>query len=245
MDEFIKKLPKLVRPETIPQIPARVRWKSRIFRKRKIWEYIGAYYEEESEKRVPFYLPYIFLKECYRYLCKTAGISKKQVHMVLIDGGDARMDYVLYEFLEEFNYLTIITERPAYFEGLQERAFQELGLLIDLVLPWEEQKVQGNVVWDFTDHLQKKHCYPEGAVCFMPHKKEEKITELLNECRKITAVSIGGVEIENHRYPPSLAECFLIPKHFPFRQSRCKELKQWCVKKRWDLKMKVRNPQKP
>lgn len=245
MNEFIKQLPGLVRPETIPEIPARVRWKSVIFGKRKIWEYIGAYYEEESEGRVPFYLPYIFLKECYRYLCKTAGITKKQVRMVLIDGGDARIDYVLYEFLEELNYLTIITERPAYFESLQERAFQKLGLLIDLVLPWEEKQVQGNLLWDFTDHLQKMHCYPEEAVCFVPHKKEWENTKFLKEYQNRIVVSVGGVEIENRVYRPSLAECFLVPEHFPFRQSRCEELKQWCLKKRWNLKMNVRKPQKP
>ena len=245
MDELIKKLPKLVRPETIPEIPVKVRWKSKLFGKKRIWEYIASYYKEESEGRIPLYLPYIYLKECYRYLCQTAGIRGKQVRMVLIDGGDGRTDYLLYEFLEFFQYLTIITERPAYFEGLQERAFQELGLLIELVLPWEEQNLEGNIVWDFTENLQKKNCYPKGAVCFVPHKKEWKITDLLKECTEITTISIGGVEVENRLFSPSLAESFLVPAHFPFRQSRCDELKQWCRQKRWSLKMNVRNPQKP
>ena len=245
MDEFLKMLPKLARAETMPEIPGKIRWRARLFGKSRIWEYIGNYYEEESARRVPFYLPYIYLKESYRYLCKVAGISKKQVSMVLIDGGDSRTDYFLYEFLEEFNFLTIITDRKAYFEGLQERAFQELGLLIDLALPWEEKNLQGNLVWDFTDSLQKADCYPKDAVCFVPHKKEWKITELIRDCPTVTAVAVKDVEIDGLVLRPSLAECFLVPAGFPFRKSRCDELKQWCRQDRWTLKMKVRKSEKP
>lgn len=245
MDELLKNFPDLVREETMPEIPKRIRWKARIFGKNQIWDYIRNYYEEESARRVPFYLPYIYLKESFRYLCRTAGIAKKQVSMVLIDGGDSRTDYFLYEFLEEFNFLTIITDRPVYFEGLQERAFQELGLLIDLVLPWEGKNLPGNLVWDFTDSLQKPDCYPKGAVCFVPHKKEWKISELLRECQAITTVSIKEVEIGSVIFRPSLAECFLAPAGFPFRKSRCDELKQWCRQNRWSLKMNRRKSEKP
>lgn len=245
MDEIFKKLPELVREETLPEIPKKIRWRARFFGKGQLWEYIRNYYEEESVRRVPFYLPYIYMKEAFRYLCRYAEIPKKQVSMVLIDGGDARTDYFLYEFLGELNYLTIVTERSVYFEGLQERAFQELGLLIDLVLPWEEKHLQGNLVWDFTEELQKTDCYPSECICFVPHKKEWKIKELLRECPFVTAVSIKEVENRQLSIRPSLAECFMVPAGFPFRKSRCEELKHWCRQKRWSVKMKVRTPEKP
>ena len=245
MDELLKKLPELVREETMPEIPKKIHWRARFFGKSQLWEYIRNYYEEESAHRVPFYLPYIYLKEIFRYLCRTAGISKKQVSMVVIDGGDSRTDYFLYEFLEKLNFLTIITERQAYFEGLQERAFQELGLLIDLALPWEEKNLQGNLVWDFTDNLQKSDCYPTDSICFVPHKKEWKIAEILRECPTVTAVSIKEVEIGQLSFCPSQAESFLVPAGFPFRKSRCEELKRWCGQRYWSVKLNVRRPEKP
>ena len=235
MDDLIKKLPELVRPETIPEISKKIFWKSKIFGKKLVWDYIAAYYVEESESRVPFYLPYVYMKECYRYLCKVAGVSRKQVSMVLIDGGDSRTDYFLYEFLETLNYLTIITERPAYFEGLQERAFQELGLLIDLFLPWETKNIHGNLVWDFTEQLQNMDCYPSGSVGFIPHKKDCKPLNIIS-------VTIDGAEVQGMHYSPQLAETFLVPRDFPFRESRCEELKKWCRQRSWTLKMKVRQP---
>lgn len=245
MDELTKKLPELMREETLPEIPGKVRWKAKFFGKGQLLEYIRNYYEEESVRRVPFYLPYIYMKEIFRYLCRYAKIPKKQVSMVLIDDADARTDYFLYEFLEELNYLTIVTDRTKYYEGLQERAFQELGLLIDLVQPWEEKHLRGNLVWDFSDKLQKVDCYPEDCICFLPHKKEWKIKELLKECPTMTAVSLKEIEIGSLSLQPSMAECLLVPGGFPFRKSRCEELKSWCHRKRWLVKMSVRTLEKP
>ena len=240
MDELTKRLPELIRAETLPELPVRVRWRARLFGKGKLWEYIKNYYEEESAHRVPFYLPYIYMKEIFRYLCRYACIPKKSVSMVLIDGGDLRTDYFLYEFLEELNYLTIITDRPEYFESLQERSFQELGLLIDLVRPWEKKHISGNLVWDFSENLQLSDCYPKDCICFTGHKKEWKVQELLRECPTITALTIDEIWVRGFSVYPSMAEGFLVPADFPFRKSRCEDLKKWCRQKEWRVKLKAR-----
>lgn len=231
----------IARTETRPQIPGKVRWKARIFGRQCLSEYLWNFYVEESKTRAPFYLPYIYMRDNFYYLRRYAQIPKKQVSMVLIDGRDSRTDYFLYEFLEELNYLTIVTERKSYFESLQERAFQELGLLIDLALPWEEKNIRGNLVWDFTEQLQKPDCYPKNSVCFMPHKKEWKIRELLRECPPVAAVSLKEVEIGASRISAALAESLLVPRNFPFRQSRCEDLRDWCKAQKWAVKMAVLN----
>lgn len=235
----------IARPETKPEIPRRVRWKANFFGKHYLSEYLWNYYRKESESRIPFYLPYIYMKENFGYLRRYGKIPRKQINMVLIDGDDGRIDYFLYEFLEELNYLTIITDRKKYFEGLQERAFQELGLLIDLVLPWEEKNLRGNLVWDFSDKLQKSDCYPAGSICFMPHKKEWKIRELLGSCPEIIVVSVTKVIIGENCVLPSMAESLLVPAKFPFRKSRCDALRQWCRAQKWQMKMTAQSGEKP
>lgn len=235
----------IARPETRPDIPRKVRWRARLFGSQCLSEYLWNYYERESEARIPFYLPYIYMKENFYYLRRYAQIPKKQVSMVLIDGDDSRTDYFLYEFLEELNYLTIVTERQKYFESLQERAFQELGLLIDLALPWEQKNIRGNLVWDFTDQLQKLDCYPENSICFMPHKKEWKIKELLRDGLITAAVSLKEVEIGETCISTPLAESLLVPANFPFRKSRCEDLRDWCRNQKWTVKMAVQKPEKP
>ena len=245
MDELTKKLPMLLREETLPEIPKKIRWKSRFFGKVQLLEYIRNYYEEESLSRIPFYIPYIYMKEIFCYLCRHAHVPKKSVSMVLIDGNDARTDYFLMEFLEELNFLTIVTERKEYFENLQERAFQELGLLIELVRPWETKNLRGNLVWDFTEELQNADCYPEESICFMPHKKIWKVKEALRMCKDITAVSIKWAEISGECIFPWVAETLLVPAGFPFRQSRCEELKEWCKMRKWTMKLRAETLGKP
>ena len=230
---------KLARPETLPEIPRKIRWKARFFGKQILLQYLKDYYERESMERVPFYLPYIYIKENFDYLRRFAKIPRHQISVVLIDGNDGRMDYFLYEFLEALNFLTIVTDRKPYFESLQERAFQELGLIIELVHPWEDKNIQGNMVWDFTEQLQKTDCYPAGSICFLPHKKEWKIREILNSCERITVVNIKSVEIGENQIHPALAEVLLEPRGFAFRKSRCEELKYWCKEGKWNVKLKA------
>ena len=245
MRHFQKEILKSARSETLPELPKKLRWRSRFFGKQIITEYLWNYYERESADRIPFYLPYIYMKECFDYLRRYGKIPKKQINMVLIDDGDSRIDYFLMNYLGELNYVTIVTDRMEYFEGLQERAFQELGLLIDLVHSWEEKELQGNLVWDFSYKLQTADCYPKGSICFLPHKKEWKVKEVRESSSQITVVTISSVSVNGELLVPLFAESLLVPSNFPFRESRCEELRKWCNEQKWQLKIKVQKPENP
>ena len=43
----------------------------------------------------------------------------------------------------------------------------------------------------------------------------------------------------------TLAETMLVPKRFPFRQSRCEELRKWCKMSNWKVKLKARTLENP
>ena len=245
MTNFQIELLKSARPETTPELPRKLYWKAKFFGKQAISEFIWNYYRRESESRVPFYLPYIYMKENFDYLRRYAQIPKKQINMVLIDDDDARTDYFLTAFLGELNYVIIVTDRVKYFESLQERAFQELGLLIDLVHSWEDKNLYGNLVWDFSEKIQKADCYPKGSICFAPHKKEGKIEELVKSCPEVTVITPAAVETMFGTLSSSMAECLLVPPAFPFRQTRCEDLKMWCARKQWKVKMRVQKGEKP
>ena len=86
MRHFQKDILKHARPETKPELPRKIRLRAKFFGKQNALEYIWNYYERESEKRVPFYLPYIYMKEIFDSLRRYAQIPKKQIGMVLIAG---------------------------------------------------------------------------------------------------------------------------------------------------------------
>lgn len=239
MEYIEKEVLKYARPETKPIIPRKIRWKAKAFGNVHCMNYLWDYYKRESEDRVPFYLPSVFLKECMEYLCRYGKIPRREMDVILIDGGDFRIDEFLKEYLEDFHYVTIVTDRKEYFTGLQERAFSESGILIDLVHSWEEKRLQGNLVWDFSEKLQRQDCYPEGSICFLPCKKEWKQKEVLRAGHNLTVVSIKEVEAKGIKMLPSLAESLIVPKGISFRPSRCKKLREWCKIQKWTLRLKA------
>ena len=233
------------RRENIPEVPKKVRSKAKLFGKGYIEQFYARYYERESRERIPFYLPYLYMRNHFDYLRHYGNIPRNQISLVLIDDGDERTDYFLYEFLGELNFLTIVTERKEYFACLQDRVFGQLGLILELVRPWEAKNLPGNLVWDFTSRLQPSQCYPKNSICFMPHKKEWKIKEQLSCGNHLTVVSVKCVEIAGETISPSLAESMLVPKRFPFRESRCKELYRWSKEEGWKVKLRARTLEKP
>ena len=236
---------KHARVETIPEVPKKIRWRARFFGKSQIEQFYERHYQRESERRIPFYLPYLQMRTHFDYLRHYGKIPKNQIGMVLIDGGDERTDYFLYEFLGELNFLTIVTDRKEYFACLQERVFEQLGLILELIRPWEAKNLLGNLVWDLTSVLQPPECYPKNSICFMPHKKEWKIKEQLLCSQGITAVFVKEVEVNGMKIPPSMAEAMLIPRRFPFRKSRCEELARWSKQQGWNVKLRARTLENP
>ena len=100
-------------------------------------------------------------------------------------------------------------------------------------------------MWDFTDTIQKNDCYPKGSICFLPHKKEWKVKDLLESVPNITTVSLKCIEAAGACITPTLAESLLIPWGMRFRKSRCEEVKRWCKMKNLKLKLKAETLEKP
>ena len=111
--------------------------------------------------------------------------------------------------------------------------------MVDFVHSWEEKQLTGNLVWDFSEMIQKSDCYPEGSVCFLPYKMEWKQNEIQSSVPNITIVKIQCVKANGMELSPGLAESMLVPSDITFRASRCEMLRKWCEKQKWRIKLKV------
>ena len=89
MDSSVLKIMEWARTETLPEVPVKVRWKAKFFGKRIIKTYYQEYYERESGRRIPFYLPYLFMQEHFDYLRRYGKIPRHQISMVLQDRSEA------------------------------------------------------------------------------------------------------------------------------------------------------------
>lgn len=225
MKEYQKEILKMAEKDTLPKLPKKF-WKfQRWFSQEYFWEYLWNYYMEESKGRRPFYLPYLYLREEQDFLRRTGQMALEEIHLVIIDSEDERCGYLLQELLWKLNYLTILTNRKKYFEGLKNRAFQEMGLIIELYYPWQEKHVYGNLIWDLTDKLQPKDCYPSGSICFMPHKSQVQKEILGEQCPDTRFFLMPDILWRDQKLTANFAEALSVPCYFPFRESRCEDLK--------------------
>lgn len=75
-------------------------------------------------------VPYLYRKKI-KY--KWGGIRKnerKDWHLAILDDGTEQTDAIIERVSEDFNHMTVITEREEYFSDLAEDIYDETGLLI-------------------------------------------------------------------------------------------------------------------
>lgn len=78
-------------------------------------------------------LNYILFPEILEKIVKTYQIDCKNMKLVLMDSSDSRMEYLLELLLPHLNYLTIITDRPEFFDHFIEYAFHNTGLVVEVI----------------------------------------------------------------------------------------------------------------
>lgn len=94
-----------------------------------------------------------FLREFTPVFCgilKALGISIGQAELEILDENAEEYSHfevtelldVLNQIAFELNFLTIYTERPAYFEAFKETLYEENGLLVNL---FDKSRIIGNI----------------------------------------------------------------------------------------------------
>lgn len=101
------------------------------------------------------YLP--FLREIMEQILEKRNISYAQFSPIFIDGDDSKAPLLAAELLgRDLNRLTILTNRPAYFEEYADNMYEEQGLIAEFLPKNREtlsaidtDRLRGNVILDF------------------------------------------------------------------------------------------------
>lgn len=124
------------------------------------------------------YIPQI--REVMEQVLKSRRISYGQFAPVVIDGGDAEKTLLAAELLaQDLNKLTLLTDRPAYFEEYTDNMYEEQGLIVEL-LPKDADKIaglatdamQGNVILDFEEPEERSVNIKFGKKVYIPIYKK-------------------------------------------------------------------------
>lgn len=111
-------------------------------------------------------LPYLFFDEILKDIRRKHRISKREMKLVMIDEESVNLEALLSSFIQELNFLTIITDRTEQFQNYIDYLYEETGLMVSVLATEDAQMMHGNIIVDFKKELNKKlvRVYPEDAV---------------------------------------------------------------------------------
>ena len=144
--------------------------------------------QEEPVRKENPYLPY--MREILENILRQRELEYKDLRLILIDTDtepesfldEDDVEIILEQFSSDLNFLTILTQRPAYFERYVETMYEENGLLVNLEAKESRRKFDANTVLDLE---QKGSLWnlelPEPFIYLPIYKKSWKIAEKSRE----------------------------------------------------------------
>lgn len=107
----------------------------------------------------------IFLKQWMDYLIHKHQILKKEMRLLIVDGGGEDTGSVLKNIFDDVNYMTICTERKGCFEQLSENAYNQTGLMIEILSREAARAIKADIVIDFERNEKKVYrLYPDHSI---------------------------------------------------------------------------------
>jgi hypothetical protein len=143
-------------------------------------ERLKKYIPEEyiQEEGVLFVL---YLEEALTWSMRQHGISKKDAHIVILDNGkEGQLPFILEQLGEEMNHLTIVTDRSGYFIDYVDYMYGESGLIVTLAERPLMGPVDGNIIIDLEQKVTEEYkYYPEGCVVLQCFYRSKAIRDIL------------------------------------------------------------------
>jgi hypothetical protein len=133
----------------------------------------------QSNSDYKWILKYMMFPRFFEKVIRTYGIGRKNMRLVIRDSGDDRTEYILKLLLPDLNYLTIVTERPDYFEIISEDIYENTGLMMEIVEAPVNNPLMGNVVVDLGNHDKRESSFLEkNAVVMLLEASVEQLQYL-------------------------------------------------------------------
>lgn len=178
-------------------------------RKRLVKTYLPK--EEEVDEEIPKENPYLpFIRGIIEQVLEQKGLDYGQMRLLLVDSDEEeasvfeedKADLVLEKLSAELNYLTIVTNRPAYFESFVERMYEEAGLPVQVEKKENSHKYDVNTVVDLEQQGSMYQFDLKEPSIYIPiYKRSWKTAENLDICVPIgyNTVIVKGFSIVEKR----------------------------------------------
>lgn len=140
--------------------------------------------DNERAERERTLIKFLYLEQLVDSGRDRLHIEEKDMKLVVIDSMDKRIEHVLEQFINNLNYLTIITNREEYFTGFRDMIYDTTGLVVECEELPLKNHIEGNIIIDLDSESYKNYnFFPYGA-CVIDVNSSAKKRQYLQERRK-------------------------------------------------------------
>ncbi len=140
--------------------------------------------DNERAERERSLIKFLYLKKLVEIGREKLRIEEKDMKLVIIDSGDKRIEHVLELFINNLNYLTIITNREEYFTGFRDMIYDTTGLVVEFEELPLKNHIDGNIIIDLDSDCYKSYNFFPYGSCVIDINSSAKKRQYLQERRK-------------------------------------------------------------
>lgn len=140
--------------------------------------------DNERAERERSLIKFLYLRQLVGVARDKLHIKEKDMKLVIIDSGDKRVEHVLELFVNNLNYLTIITNREEYFTGFRDMIYDTTGLVVEFEELPLKNHIDGNIIIDLDSDCYKSYNFFSYGSCVIDVNSSAKKRQYLQERRK-------------------------------------------------------------
>ena len=166
-----------------------------------------------------YMIPFLYLDDIIRLVRKIHKIPEKSMKLKIIDNSTIDLEGMITTFLDNLNFLTIITDREEELLPLAEKIYDETGLMVRIVNkrclqePAEDagfQKADRDVILDLSEgNIENIYCLEKEAVYIDLSFNKEKAKTMLTKRKDIIYYNYFEFMMENQKSDNRLLQAVL------------------------------------
>lgn len=115
-------------------------------------------------KAYNWFLFYLLFPEVVKMILEKKKIKMYQIHPLLIDSGDRKIEYILDCMISDLNHLVIQTHRKSYFSDFINAVYDTYGLVVELIDQEERKLNYYDFIIDMNQDYYKEYIFFKKAI---------------------------------------------------------------------------------
>lgn len=176
-------------------------------------------YREYFCENYSWFISYILFPEIIQFILAKKRCKIQQIHPLVIDSGDRKIEYVLDCMISGLNHLVIQTHRKSYFSEFIRVVYDTYGLVVELIDPDERKLDYYDFIIDLNQDYYKEYLYFKKSATVIDFsscvEKEQYLSHRRMDLERYNSVSIS---MRQEKVNEELVSLFMVSQNRRIQQ---------------------------